>query len=269
MVNLQQIPANNNYRNCFISNYEDYVFVSSDYSSQELCLIAHDSNDPVWNDALQNNYDLHSICGELLFGKRWKEAAEKNCQYYIDKSKCSCLEHKKLRTLAKNLNFGLSYGMGADKLSTKLNISIKEASTLINKFFTIFPDIRKSLEKSANFGTNNKYIRTLPPFNTIRWFGNEKSADKIERESKNTKIQGSASNMVKLALYYIHNYIEENNVPVKLVCTVHDQIDTICHKDYAKQWKIILTEQMERAAKIIIPSGLLKAETKISNSWEK
>jgi len=271
--NLQQIPSDNKYRNCFIPNYKDWVFVSSDFGGQELALIAHDSQDPVWLKALSESKDLHSICAELLFGKEWIESKEKDCQYYANQTKCNCPKHKELRTFAKNLNFMLAYGGGADKLSNKMDISIPEASKLINRFFTVFPNIKNTLNKLGVFGTSNRYIRTMPPFNTIRWFGKEKTDDKIERDSRNTRYQGSGANMTKTAIFYVWDYIskfiEKEKLPVRLTLSVHDEINTICHKDYAEQWKVILTQQMERAAKVIIPSGLLKAETKISNTWEK
>jgi DNA polymerase-1 len=130
---MQNIPSLNDYRNCFIPNYKDWVFVSSDYSSQELALIAHESQDEIWLNALKENKDLHSICAELLFGNKWKDSAESNCQYYVNQKKCNCKEHKKLRTFAKNLNFMLAYGGGAHKLADKMEISIPEAT----KFFQV------------------------------------------------------------------------------------------------------------------------------------
>ena len=104
---MQQIPADNTYRNCFIPNYEDYVFVACDYSSQELCLIAHDSLDPVWNECLRKQEDLHSTCAELLFGKDWTDAADEGCAFISHRQKCSCKKHKKMRDFAKTLNLVL------------------------------------------------------------------------------------------------------------------------------------------------------------------
>ena len=75
--------------------------------------------------------------------------------------------------------------------------------------------------------------------------------------------------MTKLALIFIHQYIKENNIPVKMVMTVHDQIDTISHKDYAEEWKVKMTELMELAAIQIVKNGLLKADTHISKVWQK
>ena len=103
--NMQQIPASNLYRNCFIAP-KDYVFVSSDYSSQELNVIAYGSQDPVFLEALRLNQDLHSVCAELVFGKEWIDAAEPDCAYMKSKEKCECKKHKKLRTQVKTINFG-------------------------------------------------------------------------------------------------------------------------------------------------------------------
>jgi hypothetical protein len=114
-LNMQQIPADNLYRNCFIPGIPDYVFVSSDYSSQELNIIAHGSQDPVWIQALKEGKDLHSVCAELVYGKKWEEAKNDDCLYYAlgedglpMKEKCDCKAHKKLRNGVKSINFGLA-----------------------------------------------------------------------------------------------------------------------------------------------------------------
>ena len=92
----------------------------------------------------------------------------------------------------------------------------------------------------------------------------------IERASKNTPIQGSSADMTKLALIYIHREIQESwSDTVKIVMTVHDQIDCVCREDVAEAWSVKMTELMEKAAKVIIPNGLLKADTNISRKWEK
>ena len=92
---------------------------------------------------------------------------------------------------------------------------------------------------------------------------------KIERASKNTPIQGSGADMCKSALVIVREHIHLNELPVKLVMTVHDQIDTIVHKDYADEWKDELQRIMELSTLDIIPSGLLKAESEISTVWKK
>ena len=277
--NMQQIPATNEYRNCFVAP-EGYVFVSSDYSSQELNVIAYGSQDPVFLKALQNNEDLHSVCAELVFGDVWKNAAEEDCAYYKTKEKCDCKAHKKLRTQVKTINFGLAYGMGPKKLSETINCDVKEAKILITKYFKAFPKIEAFLNGLGEFGKKHGYIETFPPFRRKRWFNSwtpKMYSDRdsfmelgsIERASKNTPIQGSSADMTKLALVLIHKHVKENNLPVKIIMTVHDQIDTICPREYAEEWKIVMTELMEKAANTVIKNGLLKAETSITNVWSK
>lgn len=264
--NMQQIPSDNTFRNCFVTE-PGWVFVSSDYSSQELNVIAYGSQDPVWLDALQKGLDLHGVCADLVFEDKWRNA--------------DADEKKKLRTQIKAINFGLAYGMGPFKLADTLQISKQEAEALIEKYFTEFPNIRDFLQILGTFGTRNGYIRTFKPFKRRRWFDswypkmwNDRSKmmelGSIERASKNTPIQGSSADMTKLALIYIHREIQEswsNNV--KIVMTVHDQIDTICKQEVADAWAVKMTELMEKAAKVIIPNGLLKADTNISQTWEK
>ena len=284
--NMQQIPADNSFRNCFTAP-DGWSFVSADYSSQELNVIAFGSKDPVWLKALEEGQDLHSTCAELVYDKQWLDAAEDNCAYYYNnaKQKCNCKEHKKLRTNVKTINFGLAYGMGPNKLSDTLNISVEGAKELIEKYFQTFPSIKGFLEKLGNFGKKYGYIKTFPPYNRKRWFTTwhprihqSKSSSfelgSIERASKNTPIQGASADMTKLALVRIREYINEilhwkDECPIKVVMTVHDQIDTICRDDYLDTWKKDIVMLMEWAAKDIVTNGLLKAEVTVSDCWEK
>jgi len=277
--NMQQIPADNKFRNCFLAP-DGWCFVSSDYSSQELNVIAFGSKDPVWIDALEKGQDLHSVCADLVYGQEWVDTAEDNCSYMKNKSKCKCPKHGKLRTNVKTINFGLAYGMGPHKLADTLDISIKEAETLIDKYFEAFPSIGGFLDKLGSFGKKYGYIKTFPPYNRRRWFPTwypriyqDKSQafelGSIERASKNTPIQGASADMTKKAMILIRNYIKDNDVPVKIVMTVHDQVDTICENSYAEKWVTKLTELMEQAALEVVTNGLLKADTNISKSWEK
>ena len=277
--NMQQIPADNKFRNCFLAP-DGWCFVSSDYSSQELNVIAFGSKDPVWINALEQGQDLHSVCADLVYGQEWIDTAEDDCSYMKNKSKCKCPKHGKLRTNVKTINFGLAYGMGPHKLADTLDISIKEAETLIDKYFEAFPSIGGFLDKLGSFGKKYGYIKTFPPYNRRRWFPTwypriyqDKSQafelGSIERASKNTPIQGASADMTKKAMILIRDYINKNDVPVKIVMTVHDQVDTICENSYAKKWVTKLTELMEQAALEVVTNGLLKADTNISKSWEK
>lgn len=273
--NMQQIPADNTYRNCFISG-SDWVFVSGDYSSQELCIIAHGSQDPVFLESLTKGHDLHSVCGELVFGQDWVNAAEEDCAYMAGKEKCNCKKHKELRNVVKGINFGLAYGMGPKKLSEQMEIPMQEASDLIDKYFKAFPAIKKFLDSMSKSGVRRGYIETFAPWSRKRWFPEWEPSNmpmaikaRIERQAKNTPIQGTAADMTKHALVLCHKYLEESNFPAKLVLTVHDQIDTICHPDYAEDWKQTLQLIMEKAAKYVMKNDLLKAEVNITKHWSK
>ena len=277
--NMQQIPADNKFRNCFLAP-DGWCFVSSDYSSQELNVIAFGSQDPVWIKALQQGQDLHSVCADLVYGQEWADAAEDNCSYMINKSKCKCPRHGRLRTNVKTINFGLAYGMGPHKLADTLDINTKAAEVLIDKYFDAFPAIGGFLDKLGTFGKKYGYIKTFPPYNRRRWFPTwypriyqEKSQafelGSIERASKNTPIQGASADMTKKAMILIRDFIKLHNAPVKIVMTVHDQVDTICREDYAQEWVVEMTRLMEQAALEVVTNGLLKADTNISKSWEK
>lgn len=239
LPNLQNIPRSNKYRNAFHAR-DGYTLVTCDFSGQELKIIASGSKDPVWKECIDNKQDLHSVCAELVFGQVWKNAAEDGCAFYTkNKSQCFCNEHKKLRTQVKSINFALAYGAGPFKLSEQLEISVKEAEALINKYFRVFPSIKVFLERLAAFGVANGYILTYKPFRRLRWFPqwhqgltlseqfmsleDKKLKGSIERMSKNTPIQGSGADMVKLSLIKIRRYINDNKLPYYLVSQVHDK----------------------------------------------
>jgi DNA polymerase I-like protein with 3'-5' exonuclease and polymerase domains len=277
--NMQQIPADNTFRNCFTAP-DGWSFVSADYSSQELNVIAFGSKDPVWLEALEEGQDLHSTCAELVYGDKWLNSAEDNCNYLLAKGKCNCPKHKKLRTNVKTINFGLAYGMGPNKLANTLNISNVDAKLLIIKYFKAFPAIKGFLDKLGNFGKKFGYIKTFPPYNRKRWFTNwypkiwaHRSSlmelGSIERASKNTPIQGASADMIKKALVLMRSYINKYDLNVKLVMTVHDQIDTICRNDEVEHWSALMADLMNIAAKEIVTNGLLKAEVTVNNCWTK
>jgi DNA polymerase I-like protein with 3'-5' exonuclease and polymerase domains len=204
--NIQNIPAKesvgNRYRNAFIAD-EGWKFVDSDYKSQEAVLVASFSGDEVWMNAIIKEQDLHSVCAEVVFQDKWKEAAESTCDYYkvVDgiqlKQKCKCKKHKTLRTLVKTINFGLVYGMSKYKLSATAKVSLEEAQETIDRYFLAFPGIAGILNAFGAYGVRNGFIMTSKPFLRRRyydyWDGNQhdrKMMGKIERASKNMPFQG-------------------------------------------------------------------------------
>jgi len=290
--NFQNIPAKKSvgtrYRNAFV--YEPgWVFVDSDYISQELVLIAYASKDPVWMEAIEKGQDLHSVCAELVYKNKWKDAADNNCDYYTKgKQKCNCSRHKTLRDSVKTVNFGLAYGMSEMKLSATTKTSIHEAAALIEEYFRVFPNIGRTLKYFGTFGVQRGYIQTLPPFLRKRWFPYWKlsraniethlrgvdydhNLGAIERQSKNLPIQGAAADITKTAMVMIYQYIREHGMKdkVHIVAQVHDQITTVCREEIKEEWKSSLDKLMCDAAKFVIPTGILKADTNISTTWTK
>lgn len=301
--NMQNIIVNKygvgtRYRNAFIcESDEDYV--DSDYASQELTIIAYISKDPVWMEAIRKGQDLHSICAALVFKDKWKNAAQLDCAYYAMKvnidgvleeghEKCKCKKHKDLRDHIKEINFGLSYGMGEFKLAGKLGISVSDAMKMISSYFEAFPGIGKALDILGNFGVDHGYIMTLAPFYRKRWFPFWKvnkdyiephklgvfynpTLGEIERASKNMPIQGASADITKVAMVLIRQWIYENGYrdQIRIVAQVHDQITTICKKSISTWWKVKMDELMVQAGKLVIPTGILKADTQITEFWTK
>lgn len=300
--NMQQIPLLDEdgpdpyrYRNAFIPSEPGNVFVDSDYSSQELVTIAEISQDPVWLEALAKGQDLHSVCAHMMYKDRWVKATEEGCKYFAKgpngemlKKKCKCTGHKTMRYDTKTVDFGLAYGMSQFKLAGELSITVPQAEQLMIEYFTTFPKIGQCLADFGGYGVQTGMIKTLAPFNRKRWFPEwHKVVDhipyhiakikyngilgSIERASKNMPIQGSCADMMKYALVLIRRYINDNGLrhKVKLVMQVHDQATTECVADFATEWSGIMTGLMERAGKLIIKSGILKADTNESDRWTK
>lgn len=307
--NMQNIPAKKyvgmRYRHPF-KPPKGFRFVSSDYVSQELVVIAYLTKDPNWIEALRKGQDLHSIASELVFRDKnnpfkisWKEAADEGCAYYqmkvntegkleMAKQKCSCKRHGAMRDACKTINFGLAYGMSEFKLAATLRCSLQDAKRLIFDYFKAMPAIGKVMTYLGRFGVRNGYINTLAPFYRKRYFPKweyrkqfieehiqgirpDKWLGEIERASKNQPIQGSSADQTKTAICLIMWELDEKNLHdrVKLLMQVHDQIDTAAEASFAEEWKVRLTELMEEAALINVPTGLLKAETTITDMWSK
>tara|TARA_R110002050_G_scaffold116946_2_gene233626 strand:+ start:5445 stop:7301 length:1857 start_codon:yes stop_codon:yes gene_type:complete len=262
--NMQNIPANNKFRNCFHAR-DGYKLVSVDYSGQELGIIAAGSQDPVWMKARKEEADLHSICADMVFKEEWREA--------------DADEKKKLRNAIKTINFGLAYGMSKFKLADTLQTSVDEADALIKQYFTEFPKIGGFLKNLGNYGKYHGHIRTFNPFRRIRWFGNWrkdlhpkkdfKEFGTIERASKNTPIQGTGADMIKLAMIKIRNKIKELDYPVYMVTQVHDEIGCEVPEDKAEEWAMIQGALMREAGMVIVKDFPMGVDHTITREWSK
>lgn len=276
------------YRNAFKPSV-GYEITDSDYTGQELALIAFASAEPTWLKAIEAGHDLHSVTAAMVYKKKWDSAAAPNCAYVQSKQKCKCSGHKTMRNSIKSINFGLAYGMSKFKLSRNNKCSVKEAEALINEYFTTFPGLKAVLDSFGRFGVKYGYTQTLGPFLRKRWFWewhNMSSSDielhlsgieyngrlgRIERQAKNHPIQGSGADIMKLAMWVVYKWIRDNNLQdqIHILLNVHDQLTTEKDKNLQLDWNSKLDELMCKAAAIVIPTGILKAETNTTNVWTK
>ena len=246
--NLQNIPARSKLglkiREAFVAP-EGKKLIGIDYSQIELRLLAHFSEDTVLVDAFKNDKDIHLQTAIALFGE--EEAPSK-------------------RSVAKTVNFGLLYGMGAKKLSDTLNITTKEAKEIIEKYFESFPTVRRYFRSIVDVSKEYGYVETL--LKRRRYFDYENATPMFraayERESVNSVFQGSASDLIKLSMNEIHTLIEEEGLNAKMLLQIHDElifeVDAAQADSLAQRFKGIMEGIME----LNIP---LKTSVNIGNHW--
>ncbi len=224
--NLQQVPADNIYRNCFISR-PGFLISTADYSQQELRIAASASEDPVFMDMFFKKMEVHSRTAEFINGVPWQEINKARKDENHPKHK----EYKRMRGVAKSVSFLSLYGGQAYGLSRQLGISDRKAQEILDSFFAPIPKLKAFMDKIANQAVLNKYVENLggrkryfklphpsdPKFNAMK--------GKIQRISVNHIIQSSAADMMKKALAEFHK-IYRDNKNVNLMLTVHDEIVT-------------------------------------------
>lgn len=275
--NVQNIPADNKFRNCFVAR-EGFTWISSDFTGQELAIMADLSGEKVFIDAINKKEDLHSISATLLFGK------------LVTK------KDKVERTAAKTLTFGLAYGMGPNKLSDKLGITIDEAKELMSKFEKAFPTVSNWLIQAGKKGKIDMRSTTQDICKRIRWYpemriakdlrstvveGDKETWRKImmiegstEREAKNHLIQGCGANLTKDALVQVRNLVKSYNLKYSsqvayLICTVHDQIDVEVRDDLAEEFAKEMTEIMINCSKKYVKKVIIDVDTTRTKKWNK
>lgn len=265
--NLQQIPARTEIggkmRECFIAE-KGYKMVGGDFSGCELRIIAEYSKDEVWLNAFKNDEDLHSKLCALTFGISIDDV-KKPSHFKPD---------LKYRDIQKTINFGLAYGMSEYKLADTIEIDIKQAKEIIDKFFNAVPKVKNFLDMLGQTAKTKGRIKTPPPYRRIRWFDDYTSTDfkvlgSIERAGKNHPIQGGNADLTKLALVYLYEEIHNKNLPVRIVHTVHDEIQTEVKEEFAEEWSNTMNMIMMNAGKVVVKSIPMKVDCKISNHWSK
>ena len=268
--NLQNIPANNKYLNCFIAPKGSKI-IGIDYSGQEAKIAACGSKESVWLNTFKEGKDLHSEVCKMMF----------NIDDSLVGTKPDFLRGKTYRDAAKTINFGVLFGMSKFKLSSSLDITVEEASLLIRKYFKATISLKKYLDSCASYGLKNGYIRSFKPFSSIRFFPEWKEGldsykdfkiiGEITRASYNTPIQATGAVMTKLALIKIRNFIIDNKLKdkVKLIHVVHDAIYTECIDEYAEEFSSIQSKLMAEAGEDFNLELPMTTDISITNCWNK
>lgn len=277
--NMQNIPKYKpefekgftKHRGCFKAK-DGFVFISLDYSSQELVLIAEDSQEPVWLEALKNGWDLHSYTAEMVFGETWTKGALDNCKYVATKEKCKCPKHAALRDMTKTINYGLAYGAGPNKLASIMKISVDKAKEIISMYFTKMSRLNLLFNTLANYGSEKLMIRTFRPFRRIRHFEapvDEKTYHEIRRQSMNTRFQGTGADMVKLAMVKLYEELKPKyGNDCLFVLQVHDQVILEVREDLGEEIRDSAIRIMKNASKVILKTMEVGVDGDISKIWK-
>ena len=250
--NLQNIPIKlpfgRKIRRFFIAN-QDCVLLDADYSQIELRVLAHLSEDPKLIEAFKTDMDIHTLTASQVF--------------HVDENEVSSLQ----RSRAKEVNFGIVYGMGDFGLSESLGISRKDAKTYIENYFASYPRVKDFMDEIIEACKSNGYVETiLGRRREIVDINNSnfmlRSA--AERIARNTPIQGSAADIIKLAMIKVFDALKANQLKSKLILQVHDELILNVPNDEVETVKALLKSCMEEAYELIVP---LKVDMNTGDSW--
>ena len=248
--NLQNIPVRSELgrrvRRAFIAK-DGYSLVSIDYSQIELRLLAHFSGDASLKAAFAEGKDIHLETAVKLFGAE---------------------EAKRKRNFAKSINFGLLYGMGSRKLSQELGITTAEAKEIIESYFAAFPTVKNYLESIKERVKITGYVETLLKRRRIFDYEGANAMMKaaILREAVNTVFQGSAADLIKLAMLDIERLIEDENLDAKILLQIHDELIFEIKEEHANEIAKRFAYMMEHIYPLEVA---LKCSVSIAKSWDK
>lgn len=253
--NLQNIPVRTErgreIRKAFIPRNSDYLIVSADYSQIELRIVAAISGDPAMSEAFRLAKDIHTATAAKVFGVEEHEVT------------------KEMRYKAKSVNFGIIYGQGAFGLAENLGISRTEAKEIIENYKKQFFRIEKYMEEMKQFCKTNGYVQTL--MGRKRWLKDINSSNftvrgYAERNAINSPIQGTAADMIKLAMIDIHREFQKHNFKSKMIMQVHDELVFDAHKSEIEAIKPIIIEGMKNAMNL--PNDVpVEAEIGVGENW--
>lgn len=246
--NLQNIPTKTEVgrqiRYAFVAD-KGKTLIGLDYSQIELRLLAHFSMDETLTNAFLQNRDIHLETSQKIFGA---ERAKEN------------------RSKAKTINFGLLYGMGSQKLSDSLSISVKEAKELIDSYFASFPTVKSFLESIKESAKETGFVQTLMGRKRFFEFKNANPKDEATylREAVNTVFQGTAADIIKLAMLKIDAKIKNDNMQAVMILQIHDELIFEVSSDKAEAYAKEFADIMESVVSLNIP---LKTSVNYGKNW--
>jgi len=250
--NLQNIPIRmelgRQIRKVFVPE-NGYVFLDADYSQIELRVLAHMSGDERLIEAYRENADIHRTTAALVFHTPYEEVTELQ------------------RRNAKAVNFGIVYGISGFGLSRDLNITKKEAEQYIEDYFATYPGVKKFMDDLVEMGKSKGFVTSM--------FGRRRPIPELqaknfmqrqfgERIAMNSPIQGTAADIIKIAMIRVNDKLREGKYKSRLILQIHDELLIETHKDEIDEVKIILEEEMIKACELAVP---LIADVKQGDNW--
>jgi DNA polymerase-1 len=251
--NLQNIPIRTEegrlIRKAFVPASKDYTLLAADYSQIELRIIASMSKDEAMMEAFKQNLDIHTATAAKVYEVSIDEVT------------------REMRRNAKTVNFGIVYGISAFGLAERLNIPRQEAAQIINQYFEKYPGIKKYMEDTIAFAREHEYVSTI--MGRRRYIkdinsGNGMLRGYAERNAINAPVQGSAADMIKLAMIAIHKEIEKKSLKSKMIMQVHDELVFEAYIEETEQLKAIVESRMKNAMPIEVPVVI---DMNTGNNW--
>jgi DNA polymerase I len=251
--NLQNIPIRTekgrHIRKAFVASSENHVLLSADYSQIELRVIASVSEDKNMMEAFIQNLDIHTSTASKVFGVPYEEVT------------------REMRGKAKMVNFGIIYGISVFGLSERLSIPRSEAKEIIEEYFDKFPGIKQYMDDSIAFAQKEGYVKTL--MGRRRYVADINSRNQTvrgfaERNAINAPIQGSAADMIKLAMIRVHNELKKQKLESKMILQVHDELLLDVPKHEIEQVKALVIDEMTQAMPLKVP---IIVEAGTGNNW--
>ena len=251
--NLQNIPIRTErgkeVRKSFIPRDENHVLLAADYSQIELRIIAALSEEENMMEAFKNGEDIHASTAAKVFNVPLEEVTREQ------------------RSNAKTVNFGIVYGVSAFGLSNQTDLSRSEAKELIDTYYETYPKLKAYMSAQVDFARENGYVETV--LNRRRYLKDINSRNAMvrsgaERNAVNAPIQGSAADIIKLAMINIHNRFKKEGFKSKMLLQVHDELVFDAHKEELEIIKPIIKYEMENAFKMSVP---LDVEVGIGENW--